>query len=55
MVKWVIGKTHIDREVQDIYKEKLPLKTNPAKDGIFDFPLFHVRDRNSGLGKFLYS
>ena len=21
--------------------ERLPLKTNPAKDGIFDFPIFH--------------
>jgi len=21
--------------------EKLPFKTNPAKDGIFDFPIFH--------------
>jgi len=41
MGKWVIGKIHIDREVQYINKEKLPLKTNPAKDGIFDFPLFH--------------
>jgi hypothetical protein len=24
-----------------LINEKFPLKTNPAKDGIFDFPIFH--------------
>ena len=29
----VIGKIHIDKEVQNLYKQKIPLKTN--------IPIFH--------------
>ncbi len=25
----------------EFINEKFPLKNNPAKDGIFDFPIFH--------------
>jgi len=40
MVYWVIGKIHLDIGAgkSNVYS---PFKTNPAKDGIFDFPLFH--------------
>jgi hypothetical protein len=44
MIKWVIGTIHSD-EVQDLYKFKLPLKTN--------IPIFHhsiipfVRQKNT--------
>ena len=43
--KWVIDKTHLDNDLDNegriLINNAIPLKTNPAKDGIFDFPLFH--------------
>jgi hypothetical protein len=41
MVKWVICKIHIDRKFKMLRNEKLPIKANPAKVAIFDFPIFH--------------
>jgi len=40
MVYWVIGKVPLDTEAHS-YKWLISFKTNPAKDGIFDFPIFH--------------
>jgi hypothetical protein len=40
MVYWVIGKVPLDTEAHS-YKWLISFKTNPAKNWIFDFPIFH--------------
>jgi len=44
MGKWYSGllvKFILTGKFKMLINEKFPLKTNPAKDGIFDFPIFH--------------
>ncbi len=41
MGKWNIANIPLENVVKSMHKKINPLKTNPAKDGIFDFPLFH--------------
>ncbi len=54
MGKWFVGKIEVDIEA---INGKLPFKINPAKDGIFDFPIFHhsiipcLRRKKSALKK----
>ena len=41
MRTWDIGNISLNRKWKVFIKKQIFLITNPAKDGIFDFPIFH--------------
>jgi hypothetical protein len=48
MGRWNIGNILLENSVKRRHKKKNPLNANPAKDGGFDFTLFHHTTMSCG-------